>query len=89
MPSQEHSLIKPHVNPKEHLIKPRPEKKEPTYLPKPVELRQPVKLSMNDSEILGDLKERLLEYMGDEREDAAKQRAKSIKAMGKEQRAIK
>ena len=26
--------IIPHVNPKRHLIKPRPDKKEPTYLPK-------------------------------------------------------
>jgi hypothetical protein len=26
--------IIPHVNPKRHLIKPRPDKKEPTYIPK-------------------------------------------------------
>lgn len=37
--------IKPHVNPKRHLIKPRPDKKEPTFIPKEMTLKKAVRHS--------------------------------------------
>ena len=85
-PQQEWSHpVKPHVNPKKHLIKPRPEKKEPVVAQKQSTLKKSMKLSLNDSEILDNLKERLLQYMGDEKEDEDKKRARTLKAFGKEQ----
>jgi hypothetical protein len=44
----DHHPIRPHVNPKKHLMKPRPERKEPTYVQKELSLKKPVKLSAND-----------------------------------------
>tara|TARA_B110000285_G_C15076450_1_gene591042 strand:- start:1218 stop:1391 length:174 start_codon:yes stop_codon:yes gene_type:complete len=57
------------VNPKRHLIKPRPDKKEPTFIPKEMTLKKAVRHSQNDQEILDNLKERLIQYIGDEKED--------------------
>ena len=76
--------MKPHVNPKKHLIKPRPDRKEPVVAQKRITLKKSMKLSLNDSEVLENLKERLLQYMGDEKEDEDKKRARTLKAFEKE-----